>query len=190
MRRALSVGFLTCLALLVGWVAAQVLTLAAFDQESAADRRNLHAQIADVEAANVALAEQVRALGDIPVAEVDGSRTPTIVPLQGPRGIPGVTGPRGPRGTTGVGTPGRAGADGTDGATGATGAAGPKGDTGPAGKDGANGKDGQPGKDGRGIASITCADSGDWIIGLTDGTSLTVTGPCRVPPASTEPPTP
>lgn len=181
MRRALSVGFLICLALAVGWVAAQVLTLTAFDQESAADRRNLHAQIADVEAANVALAEQVRALGDVPVAEVDGSDTPTIVPLQGPRGIPGVTGPRGPRGLAGAaGAAGETGPTGAPGEAGAAGSAGPKGEPGPAGKDGANGKDGAAGPAGRGVTSITCPES-DWIVTYTDGTTSTIPGPCRLP---------
>lgn len=45
---------------------------------------------------------------------------------------------------------------------------------GPAGKDGTNGSDG------RGIADIVCHTTGDWIITLTDGTALTVDGPCRV----------
>lgn len=187
MKRVLSMIVVLTLAVGLGWVTAQVLTLSNFDQESAADRRNLHEQIAEVEAANVALAEQVRALGDVPVAEVDGSSTPAIVPLAGPRGIPGVTGPRGPRGLPGVGTPGRPGADGQDGAPGP---AGPKGEPGPPGKDGSNGKDGPQGPPGRGIASIDCTSGGDWLITYTDGATQTVTGPCRVLASSTEPPTP
>lgn len=181
MKRILSLFVVVALAIGFGWVTAQVLTLSNFDQESAADRRNLHEQIADVEAANVALAEQVRALGDVPVAEVDGSSTPTIIPLQGPRGIPGVTGPRGPRGLAGAAGPaGEVGPTGAPGEAGSAGSAGPKGEAGPAGKDGANGKDGAPGAAGRGISSVACLDSGDWQFTFTDGTTQSVAGPCKV----------
>jgi hypothetical protein len=44
---------------------------------------------------------------------------------------------------------------------------------------GNDGADGTNGSDGRGISDITCHTTGDWIITLTDGTALTVKGPCR-----------
>lgn len=181
MKRVLTLALVLALAIGFGWVTAQVLTLSNFDRESAADRADLRRHVEDVEAANAVLAEQVRALGDVPVAEVDGSRTPTIIPLQGPRGIPGVTGPRGPRGLAGAAGPaGEVGPTGAPGEVGAAGSAGPKGDPGPAGKDGANGKDGAAGPAGRGVTSITCPES-DWIVTYTDGTTSTIPGPCRLP---------
>lgn len=167
-----------------GWTGAQLLDRAQFDQESAADRERLHDQLAEVEAANAALAEQVRELGAVPIAETDGSRTPTVIPLRGPQGIPGVTGPRGRPGVTVEGPRGPAGPAGES----ITGPAGPPGDsvTGPPGKDGKDGKDGEsitgpPGKDGRGIVAIDCGPSGDWTITYTEGTAQTIPGPCRIP---------
>lgn len=157
------------------------------DRQSIADRTDLRRHVEDVEAANAVLAEQVRALGDVPAAEVDGSGTPTIVPLQGPRGIPGVTGPRGPRGAAGApGAAGEPGAAGGAGEAGPAGPAGPKGEPGPAGKDGEPGRDGAPGPAGRGIASIGCDDTGDWTVTYTDGATQIVAGPCRVgaPPST------
>lgn len=183
-KRILIFLFVMMLAGGFGWTSAQLFERAAFDQESAADRARLHQQVADVEAANAALAEQVRELGAVPVAETDGSDAPLMVPLIGPRGIPGVTGPRGVRGLTGAtGPAGRNGARGLAGEAGATGPAGPKGEPGPAGKDGSNGsngKDGAPGKDGRGVASIDCPESGDWLITYTDGATQAIAGPCRI----------
>lgn len=186
-RRAAALLFALALAAAFGWTTAQLMERAQADRESVADRADLRRQVEAVEAANAVLAEQVRALGDEPAAEVDGTEAQRIVvPLAGPRGIPGVTGPRGPRGLPGVGTPGRPGADGQDGAPGP---AGPKGEPGPPGKDGSNGKDGSQGPPGRGIASVDCTSGGDWIITYTDGATQSVTGPCRVLASSTEPPT-
>lgn len=185
-RRGLALLLALGLAAAFGWTTAQLMDRARADRESVADRARLHAQITDVEAANAALAEQVRELGAVPIAEPDGSSVPTIVPLQGPRGIPGVTGPRGPRGLPGApGAAGESGAAGGVGEPGAAGPAGPKGDPGPAGKDGA------PGPAGRGLASMACAENGDWHITYTDGTTQTVSGPCRVltVPDTTTPPT-
>lgn len=156
------------------------------DRQSIADRARLHDQVTDVEATNAALAEQVRALGAVPVVETDAAGASTLVPLRGPQGAPGVTGPRGRPGRPGVGTPGQVGSPG---------ARGNDGQPGPAGKDGANGKDGQPGKDGRdgvdgrGIASMDCDAAANWQITYTDGATQTIAGPCRLgpPPPSTEP---
>jgi len=189
-RRIAALVFTLALAAGFGWTTAQLADRAQADRESAADRADLRRHVEDVEEANAVLAEQVRALGDIPVAEVDGSRTPTIVPLQGPRGIPGVTGPRGPRGLAGAaGAAGEVGPTGAPGEAGTPGSDGPKGEPGPAGKDGANGKDGAPGPAGRGISSLACLDSGDWLVTYTDGATQTVSGPCKVGivPPSTDP---
>lgn len=60
---------------------------------------------------------------------------------------------------------------------GATGATGPVGKDGAPGKDGSNGSDGAPG---RGITSVTCHVDGTWTFTWTDGTTSTVSGPCRV----------
>ena len=41
------------------------------------------------------------------------------------------------------------------------------------------------GADGRGIAAFDCVNSdtsSDWVITFTDGTTQTVTGPCRIEP--------
>lgn len=187
-RRTLALLFALALAAAFGWTTAQLMDRAQADRESVADRARLHDQITDVETANAALAEQVRELGAVPIAETDGSMAPLVVPMQGPRGIPGVTGPAGRPGADGKA--GRPGAPGTDGGPGATGPTGKDGATGPAGKDGANGRDGTNGKDGapgRGIASIACADSGDWLIAFTDGTTQSVSGPCRVMSTAPDP---
>lgn len=97
-RRASAVLVLLTLALAFGWAGAELVDRAQFDAESAADRRALHVQVAELETANELLAEQVRNLGAVPVAEPDGGDLPTVVPLRGPQGIPGVTGPRGRKG--------------------------------------------------------------------------------------------
>ena len=111
---------------------------------------------------------------------------------QGRTGPPGETGPPGPVGPRGE--PGAAGANGLNGAGGEQGIEGQQGATGPQGPTGvagAQGETGATGKDGRGIADIVCHTTGDWIITLTDGTALTVKGPCRVTqPAPTPTPTP
>jgi hypothetical protein len=103
---------------------------------------------------------------------------------QGRTGPPGETGPRGPLGPRGE--TGAVGSVGATGETGPTGATGPQGEIGPAGTPGSTGPAGPAGdrgangSDGRGISDIVCHTTGDWIITLTDGTALTVDGPCRV----------
>lgn len=109
---------------------------------------------------------------------------------RGPQGERGPAGARGPQGRTGppgeIGPPGPVGQVGPDGAPGEPGPAGeigpqgPAGPEGPAGPAGPAGAPGESGSDGRGIADIVCHTTGDWIITLTDGTALTVDGPCRV----------
>ena len=188
-RRALALLFAFALAAAFGWTAAQLMDRAAFDAESAADRAALHDQIAAIETANAALAEQVRELGGEPVAEADGADMPHLIPIPGPAGRTGDDGPAGRNGRDGTspdpvpGPPGRDGADGES----ITGPAGPKGDTGPPGKDGSNGKDGTNGSDGRGIVSIDCNPDADWVVTYTDGTTQTITGPCRLIPEGTLP---
>lgn len=100
---------------------------------------------------------------------------------QGRTGPPGETGPRGPLGPDGEpGARGPEGIAGAPGLPGADGPMGPQGPTGPQGPDGAPGATGPAGPRGVGIADIVCHTTGDWIITLTDGTALTVDGPCRV----------
>lgn len=106
---------------------------------------------------------------------------------EGEPGEPGLTGPPGPPGERGAGIPG---VPGVDGIGGSTGPAGPAGERGPAGEPGSPGKDGAPGptgpagpagkdgSDGRGIASLTCQESGTWLISYTDGTTSSTPGPC------------
>lgn len=88
---------------------------------------------------------------------------------------------QGEPGETVVGPPGAVGAPGES----VTGPGGPAGPPGPAGADGAPGAPGAAGADGRGIAALECVDSdtsSDWVITFTDGTTQTVTGPCRTEP--------
>lgn len=112
--------------------------------------------------------------------------------VPGPAGQPGdpgedskVPGPAGAPGS--IGQPGQ---DGKPGARGEPGAKGEKGDTGPPG---AKGNPGEKGSNGRGISDVTCTSEGDWLFEFTDGTSVTVTGPCRAqqpaPPPTTAPTT-
>lgn len=111
--------------------------------------------------------------------------------IPGPAGIPGqqgkpgedsdVPGPAGQAGAPGKDStvPGPAGAPGSKGEPGSKG---DKGDTGPPGPKGDKGDTGSPGTDGkpgRGIQDVTCTSSGDWLFEFTDGTTVTVTGPCR-----------
>lgn len=100
---------------------------------------------------------------------------------QGPPGEIGPPGPVGPRGPKGdVGEAGTVGAAGEPGSVGPQGEPGAPGAQGPQGEQGSAGPKGERGETGRGIADITCHTTGDWIITLTDGTALTVDGPCRV----------
>ena len=144
--------------------------------------------LTDANAKVTALSDQVEGLGKEPVVSplpvaVTGDRGPG--PTLGQVAVAiqnyciangecrGITGLHGVDGAQGEGGP--AGSDGQTGATGSTGTD---------GKDGANGKDGADGtngSDGRGIASMSCADSGQWVITYSDATTETVEGPCRVP---------
>lgn len=106
--------------------------------------------------------------------------------------IPGPVGEPGSAGEPGAaGEPGQAGAPGTKGDPGPKGDKGEKGDsvTGPPGPKGEPGSKGEPGNTGRGISDVTCTADGDWLFEFTDGTSVTVTGPCRAQSAPTSSPT-
>ncbi len=107
----------------------------------------------------------------------DGVDGESIVGPPGPPGPPGesITGPPGPAGEDGesiVGPPGAAGPPGKDSTV--PGPPGPAGERGPAGP---------AGEDGRGIASVTCQESGTWLIEYTDGTTSSTPGPCAALPA-------
>ena len=129
----------------------------------------------------------------------------------GPAGPPGPPGPRstipGPKGEPGrdgedstvPGPAGKPGADSTiPGPAGAPGkdstSPGPKGEKGApgesiAGPPGPQGPEGPAGKAGRGIADVSCTADGDWQIDFTDDTSVTIDGPCRATPPTTDPTT-
>lgn len=120
---------------------------------------------------------------------------------EGPRGqkgdkgersiIPGPEGPEGPEGPPGPqgedGPPGPKGEDGPPGSEGQKGQKGNKGERGesvtgppgPEGDEGPPGPKGEKGKAGRGIEDVTCSPDGDWMFELTDGSKVTVEGPCR-----------
>ena len=98
----------------------------------------------------------------------------------GPKGEPGSEGEAGEPGSKGeAGAPGSKGEPGAPGSKGEPGAPGPKGEKGDPGPAGAKGEKGDPGPAGRGINDVTCTADGDWLFEFTDGTSVTVTGPCR-----------
>ena len=114
---------------------------------------------------------------------------------KGQSGDPGTEGEPGAPGKAGEpGASGEAGAPGSSGEKGEAGAPGPageKGEPGPAGAKGEKGdpgekgEKGEPGSNGRGITDVTCTGDGDWLFEFTDGTSVTVTGPCRAQTAPT-----
>ena len=122
-----------------------------------------------------ALARQVQALGETPVAGPPGSRGEPGRSVTGPpgpagppgaQGDPGVAGPSGPPGPSGVaGRDGKAGVDGTAGSAGEPGAVGASGPPGPAGEQGPQGATGPAGPQGpagpageRGPAGPACPD--------------------------------
>ena len=122
--------------------------------------------------------------------------------VPGPAGIPGEPGEQGAPGEDSdvPGPAGQAGAPGKDssvpGPAGAPGSKGEKGDTvtgppGPKGDKGDTGSPGTDGKPGRGISDVSCTADGDWQFDFTDGTTITVDGPCRAQsaPAPTSSPT-
>lgn len=101
-----------------------------------------------------------------------------------------VTGPKGDMGPPGKDStvPGPQGPPGKDGKDGKDGAPGPRGVPGVPGKDGAPGKEGHvgprgpagEGEQGVGIHDVRCTSSGEWVITLTNGKTLTANGPCKV----------
>lgn len=124
--------------------------------------------------------------------------------IPGPAGQPGGQGEQGGQGAPGEdsdipGPAGQAGAPGKDstipGPAGAKGERGEKGESivGPPGAKGEPGSKGEKGSSGRGISDVTCTADSDWLFEFTDGTSVTVAGPCRaqqaVPPPTTAPTT-
>lgn len=157
---------------------------------SAHDREMQQAEIvalqAGLEEANSRLAEKGEPTVNVPPVD-PGANPPGAI---GPQGIPGVPGPQGrtgppgetgPRGPLGPdGEPGARGPEGIAGAPGLPGTDGAPGPAGPQGEPGMQGETGPAGPRGVGIADIVCHTTGDWIITLTDGTALTVDGPCRV----------
>lgn len=166
----------------------------------AADDSELQRQAAEIAALEAGMEEanaRLEAEGEQPVpvpsvAPGAGPQQPQIIlGERGPQGERGPAGVRGPQGRTGppgeTGSPGPVGEVGAEGAPGAAGPAGEVGPQGPAGSEGPAGSPGAPGSDGRGIADIVCHTTGDWIITLTDGTALTVDGPCRVTQPSPTP---
>lgn len=105
--------------------------------------------------------------------------------IPGPAGIPGEPGEQGVPGEDSE-VPGPVGAPGEDSTVpGPKGSKGEKGDTvtgppGPKGDKGETGSPGTDGKPGRGISDVSCTADGDWQFDFTDGTTITVDGPCRV----------
>lgn len=181
--------FMIILAAILLWVLNQLAT-------GADERDAQHAEIVALQAGLDEANARLEAEGEQPVpvpsvAPGVGPQQPQIIlGERGPQGERGLAGVRGPQGRTGppgeIGPPGPVGQVGPDGAPGEPGPAGevgpqgPAGPEGPAGPAGPAGAPGESGSDGRGIADIVCHTTGDWIITLTDGTALTVAGPCRV----------
>jgi len=95
-------------------------------------------------------------------------------------GLPGLPGADGLAGTNGIdGLAGLDGTGGADGISGIDGLPGLNGANGAAGADGSAGLDGAPG---RGLTSVVCTDSGDWLVTYSDATTSTTPGPCRIIP--------
>lgn len=202
MRRGLKVVGLIVLVVAIAWLLARVLTIAAAQEQSRADRAELYAELAEQQSTSEALAEQIRGLGEAPVVDVDRPSSPELryMPLPGRPGADGEDGRDGEPGARGpAGRDGPDGNDGADGesiigpqgpvgAPGATGSTGSTGSSGPAGPAGAQGPAGRDGADGRGIASILCTSLTpiDLTITYSDGTTATVScGPVDPDP---EPP--
>lgn len=156
----LVLGLAAAGAVIVAWVMVnQYARINALSEQSA----RTSAVAAENSTAAHQLADQVRALGAVPVAQPaagpagqTGAQGPAGPP--GPQGPPGVPGPKGDTGSVGPsgaqgapgtdgqnGAPGAAGSDGTDGATGPAGPAGPQGEPGPAGPQGPPGEQSPPG---------------------------------------------
>lgn len=105
-------------------------------------------------------------------------------------GTQGLRGERGPMGRPGLdGLPGEPGEDGATGERGpqgpggeqgSTGEQGPRGEAGPVGPAGPQGPQGAAGSHGVGIVGILCADDGTWVFSMSDSSTISVAGPCRV----------
>lgn len=120
-----------------------------------------------------------------PGEDGDDSDIPGPAGEPGDQGAPGedseIPGPVGQEGEPGEN--GEPGAPGEDGETvvGPPGAKGEKGEKGESvtGPPGPRGDKGEKGSSGRGISDVTCTADGDWLFEFTDGTDVTVAGPCR-----------
>lgn len=111
--------------------------------------QGLNRDLRSANEARDALARQVVALGEKPVAGPPGSRGepgPAVTGPAGPRGERGATGPRGPEGPSG--RPGDDGDDGGEGADGMPGDPGTPGDPGSPGEPGTSGEAGPAGPPG------------------------------------------
>lgn len=120
-----------------------------------------------------------------PGEDGDDSDIPGPAGEPGDQGAPGedseIPGPVGQEGEPGEnGEPGSPGEDGET-VVGPPGAKGEKGERGESvtGPPGPRGSKGEKGSTGRGISDVTCTADGDWLFEFTDGTDVTVTGPCR-----------
>lgn len=133
-----------------------------------------------------ALARQVEALGETPIAGPPGSRGEpgdSVTGPPGPRGERGPGGPRGPAGPSGKpgadgsdgqsGTPGQSGTDGATGPAGPAGPPGPQGEPGPAGPQGEQGPAGEDGSNGQscpdGYSMQTPSYDADALVCRRDG---------------------
>lgn len=160
------------------------------DQQSIRDREDLRERLEREEAALLALAEQIRLLGQQPVVEPSDPPEPgELVAIPGPRGLScieeiGYARCRGDRGRVGGdGSPGEPGSDGQDGEAGPPGPPGPAGPPGDRGPEGPAGPAGPAGADGRGLKDAQCGDDGRWVLTWTDGTTSDG-GVCRVAPGN------
>lgn len=206
MKQALKIIVAVVLVLAVGWLLARVLTIAAAQEQSRADRAELYErldrqrdELSDQQAASEALETQIRSLGEEPVVQSSArATTPEVryLPIPGRDGEDGDDGADGERG--------RAGRDGVDGESitgpagesiigpqgpvGAPGPTGGTGNTGPQGPQGDRGATGERGTDGRGITSILCTSLTpiDLTITYSDGTTATIS--CNPVDPDPEPP--
>lgn len=196
-RRAIAVlAWIVIIVVLLAlvWLAGRVVSLgeenrqfAERDEQSLEDRRALADRLDREEAALLALAEQLRLLGEQPVVEpTDPPEPGNLVAIPGPRGAScieeiGYARCRGDRGR--VGGDGSDGEPGSDGQDGAAGPPGPPGPAGPPGERGPEGPAGPAGADGRGLKDAQCGGDGRWVLSWTDGTTSDG-GVCRVAPGN------
>ena len=168
--------------------------LAAANATAREDRSTLIAQLDEERAKVDALYEQLRAIGEDPVASPGPSSPAQPGPSgpTGPQGVPGADG-RAPTAAEVLvavqaycasvggcrGADGTNGTNGTDGTPGADGTPGSPGPQGPAGQDGAPGA---PGADGVSVTGVSCVLRDDlstaFRFTFSDGTSSDVPGAC------------